>query len=339
MPKYFVEIGNSKDLKTWNKLVDQSKMGTVFHKLDWLHAIKSECNIDLLPMIGYKGTKKILLLPLFKKSIMGFKFAFSPPPRCFIPDMGLIFLCDSPKQSRIEKDYSRIMNAMNEFLNNKFDLINITNSTKLYDIRPFTWNGYKVINKYTYFIDLQKEPDQLFYSFNNKLRNQLRRGNSNQNINIKFVNNKNYFNIIFSSVFQRYSSQNSKIKLSRPYINNIWNNYKRNITLAIARDNRTKEYISGLILLKSKDKIMAWQGGVYNKKYPYINDLLHWESVKYMAGKGYKYYDMVGANIAHISKYKSKFNPFLKVYYQVEKSNLKGKLAKIMYKKMINGNA
>ena len=94
------------------------------------------------------------------------------------------------------------------------------------------------------------------------------------------------------------------------------------------RDN--KHLLTGIVLIKYKNKIQYWIGGIPPKeKYVGINELLHWNVIKRNLNTNVTYYDLVGANTKHLCRYKSKFNPVLKVYYTVEKGNLKGNLLKL----------
>jgi len=62
-----VKVADEKELEVWDKIVDLSEMGTVFHKLDWLRAAEKHTRSKLYPLIGYEGREVVGLFPIFYK--------------------------------------------------------------------------------------------------------------------------------------------------------------------------------------------------------------------------------------------------------------------------------
>ena len=52
-----VKVADEKDLEIWDKIVDLSETGTIFHKLEWLHAAAKHTKSELYPPL-----KKNMLL-------------------------------------------------------------------------------------------------------------------------------------------------------------------------------------------------------------------------------------------------------------------------------------
>jgi hypothetical protein len=113
-----VKIADEKDLEVWDKIVDSSEMGTIFHKLDWLRAAEKHTKTKLYPLIGYEGREVVSLFPVFYKKKAFIKMSFSPPPKCAIPFMGPVFKYLSGRQTSIEKLHNSIINKAMCFLNN-----------------------------------------------------------------------------------------------------------------------------------------------------------------------------------------------------------------------------
>lgn len=65
MSKVKVKIADENDLEKWDESVDSSVHGTIFHKLDWLHAAAEKTKTALLPLMGFRGQDAIALFPVF----------------------------------------------------------------------------------------------------------------------------------------------------------------------------------------------------------------------------------------------------------------------------------
>ena len=62
-----MKVADEKSLEVWDKIVDSSEMGTIFHKLDWLKAVEKHTKSTFYPLIGYEGREVVCLFPVFYK--------------------------------------------------------------------------------------------------------------------------------------------------------------------------------------------------------------------------------------------------------------------------------
>ena len=98
-----VKVADKSELGKWNEWVSLSPHGTIFHTLDWLKIVKKYKNMELIPIVGYRGNEVIGLFPLFLIKKGRFKGAFSPPPKTSIPYLGpSILRYDQIKQDKKE---------------------------------------------------------------------------------------------------------------------------------------------------------------------------------------------------------------------------------------------
>jgi len=333
MPEYITKIADRFELEMWDSLVEKSDMGTLFHKYHWLKSAEKESGLKLLPIIVYKEKEPKILLPIFEKKILNLKFFFSPPPKCFIPYLGIITLISSNKQNVIEKNYFKLIESLVAFIKNlKPIYINIRNSPTLQDYRPLVWNGYKITPKYTYYIKLRTGSDSIFYSFKSQIRTDIKRAKKYNNLIIKEGNIDDFLKIIFY-VKKRFENQKIIFNTSYKYFIEIFDKLRDNIHIKAIYKN--DKFLTGLVLLNYKKIVRHWIGGIV----PYenligLNELLHWETIEESIKKGYNYYDLMGANTKHLCSYKSKFNPKLILYFEVEKRNNLGSIIKYLYIKL-----
>jgi len=121
----------------------------------------------------------------------------------------------------------------------------------------------------------------------------------------------------------RYAQQGKKFPVSKEYLLNIYDVYKDNMKIFIAKVD--SEIVTGSIDLQYRDTHYSWIGNPKPKKSisPSPNDLLIWESVRYAYTQGFRYYvTMNGAGDKRLhSYYSSKFDPELKVHFSAKKNS------------------
>jgi lipid II:glycine glycyltransferase (peptidoglycan interpeptide bridge formation enzyme) len=341
MVDFKVKIEKEGAIKQWDDFVDFSTTGSLFHKTAWLEAAAEETKTELIRILGFWGENIFIALPIFVKRSMGFKVAFSPPPKCLIPAMGLVISNDNVKQDGFEKKYFRAVDSIEKFIKSrlKVDYIRIVNSVELNDIRPFRWNNYRADPNYTYFINLNGDEKKKFENMKGQVRQHIRRAQKYSDLQIVSGDRRDYSDLI-KLVRDRYSDQNLSLPVSDIYMKKIFDEYYNTNLFMIKAVQNNKHLLTGIVLLKYKNKIQFWIGGIPPKeKFVGINEFLHWNVIKENLNTNFKYYDLVGANTEHLCRYKSKFNPALRLYFTVEKGNLKGNLLKLFYSKFFIKNS
>ena len=334
MSKIEVKIADEHDLSIWDQVIDASPMGTIFHKIYWQKALEKESSARFCPIVGTKGQEIIFLFPCFLKKFWGLRLLFSPPPGCLVPYMGIVFNFVTPNQHVFEKNYFEAVDSLNSFIQRQFrpDYIKIIHPVGLDDLRPFLWKNYIATPKYTYFISLSRDKKDILRSFTRKVRQQINRAGKYKNIEVYDGTHESYKEII-NLVRKRYEEQKLNLHVSDLYMENISNQFGKN-HIQIKAIRSADQLLAGMIWLTCKDRIHAWLGSFSSKgrKFQGLIYLLHWQIISESVKKGYLNFDMVGANTRHLCFNKSCYNPELKTYYQVEKTNLKGKALLSLYK-------
>ena len=80
------------DESLWDRFVDESPYGLLFHRYRFLRIAEKYNSGKLLPYGIYKGSELVGIIPLFVKRINGIKLVYSPPQSSisYIPYMGFI---------------------------------------------------------------------------------------------------------------------------------------------------------------------------------------------------------------------------------------------------------
>jgi hypothetical protein len=328
-----IKVADEKDLDVWDKIVDSSDTGTIFHKLNWLRAAEKHTKSKLYPLIGYEGREVVSLFPIFYKKRAFLKMSFSPPPKCAIPYMGPVFRYLSDRQTSIEKLHDNIINKTLSFLNNDLssDYILIKTQTNLLDIRPFLWEALEAHPNYTYMVPIETSIESLFEGLSNEMRVHIRRAEKNKQLEVR-KGDISDFKALIRMTTDRYHQQGKSLGPSSEYLMKLYESFPDNIdVIGLILDG---QIVGGLILLKYRDVVAHWLAGITPvKRVRGANELLHWWAIKKYKEEGYKYYELMGANTKHLCSFKAKFNPNVNVYFRLTKKNHKSRIAESVYNK------
>jgi hypothetical protein len=325
-------IAKDDDAKEWDAIISQSPQGTLFHQWDWLKITEKHTQSKLYPLIGEKGTTPIGLIPLFLQKKGPIRMVFSPPPHAALFYLGpLIIGYNTLKQSKREINYIEFQNSVDSFIKNelKAHYISISLPPELLDPRPYIWSGYTAELHYDYRINLMQGCDYLLQTVDKNQRQNLNRAQK-KGIIVELGGKKEYEQIL-DLMEIRYAQQGKKVMVSRQYFLEIYDKYKDNLKIFVAKVD--DKVVTGSIDFQYRDTHYSWIGNPKSKTRisPSPNDLLIWESVRYAYEHGFRYYitmSAAGDKRLH-SYYASKFDPELKAHFSVKKNtNLTGILEK-----------
>jgi len=315
-------IAQNIDSDEWDSIIYQSPQSTLFHTWKWLKITEKHTRMKLYPIIGIRDGIPIGIFPLFFHKSGPLRMVFSPPPHATLFYLGPVFLgFDTLKQSKKEIVYCEFQNSVEEFIKKdlKAHYVNISLPPTLRDPRPYTWSGYTVETIYDYAIDLNQGCDHLLQTLNKRQRQNLKRAKQ-RGISVE-IGGKDEYKLILNMMDLRYAQQGKGITTSRDYFLDIYDAFRENFKIFVAKVNG--EVVSGSIDFQYKDTHYSWIGNPkpIRPLSPSPNDLLIWESVKYAQEQGFKYYITLGAalNPRLHSYYASKFNPDLRSHFSVKK--------------------
>ena len=334
--KVDVKIANKSDAEEWDKLVEASPHGTIFHTWKWLKIVEKHTNSKLYPIIGYKGSTPIGVYPLFYQKKSFLKMLFSPPPHTAIPYMGPIFInYNKLKQDKKESYSLEFQREIDSFISSNtspnYILVNL--APGLLDARPFVWTGYQVMPTYHYQIDLSKGMDKVWKDFKTSLRQHINRAKK-RGVTVEEGGKKELL-YIYDSLVKRYKQQGKRVRVPRSYLLDLYEEfYPQNLRIFVAKHNN--ELVGGIVTLFYRDRVSYWIGGAKpDLEGTSPNDLVQWEAMNWSYKHGAKYYEEIGANTERLCKFKARYNPNLVVCFTAEKYYTAiFKLAKSLYLKI-----
>jgi hypothetical protein len=164
------------DLKEWEDSLPASGY-EVFHEPDALAVLDRHTCAGLRLFAAYKGGQAVALVPLFVRDWPMVTIVTSPPASLGVPRLGPIVSPLSPKRSKHE----RINRALTDHVIDALDLSRRTTFFRMicplgYDPRPFSWNDFAIVPRFTYIVDLEHtDLHTVMERFSKSLRNEMRR--------------------------------------------------------------------------------------------------------------------------------------------------------------------
>ena len=311
-----LRMAGEEDSGLWDELVKESSQGTIFHTWKFLKIMEEHTRKKLMgkriegisyPILAFKGSNPVGLIPLFFYKHHFVRFVLSPPLGVECLYLGHVLKdYDTMKQSKKESTLIQFQNELNEFitLNYRPQITSLNLSPGILDSRPFKWTGYDVEPRHTYIIDLKKGTDHIWAQFHKELRRCI-----NKTLDKKILiqdGSKKELKIIYNLLTERRIEQGMDATTSLDYLLDIYKEYGDNLDILVAKHD--SDYISGLVTLYYKNKAAFWIGAPKITSDINANELLLWESIKLAYEKGYTYYEIMGANHPSLYKFKTKFN-------------------------------
>jgi len=301
-------------------------------------------NLKFLSIVAnHSGTKLIPLLISHKQALIGFypifvsrsfflTSLFGSPPGIFLPFMVPKLELKAYSQRMKIMLQIEILEKINFFFSklfkSKIDIFNFYSQES--DVRPYLWNNYEVVPRYTYRINLSSNSEVFKPNFSRSARNVINIIRRDKSCKIEKNGDSIILKKINSMVQKRYDEQGIKYSMKTGFLDEIFLNFPESMQIFYLIKN--DEFDTGMLFLEDDTTLYHWVGGTASKgQVKGATEFLHLSAMEYAQEKGLIYYDFSGANNKNLSLFKSKFNPQLKQYWQVSQRNFKGHLASKLY--------
>jgi hypothetical protein len=313
----------------WDRLVDDSPHGLLYHKWDFLQLVEKYTGYKLLPYGVYKGEQMICVFPLFYKKAFGIKLVFSPPPQSGIPYLGPVMNKDyfsikqDKKESYINQVAQEIDAELKKIAPNYFSVVMVPG---FIDIRPFQWLNYQANPSYTYTFDLRPETEEIFKNFTSLCRQNIRKGENTQCQTIRCDDTS----FLTDLLTERYHEQGLRHAVNKAYLKEALETYPEHLFLCCLSVNGK---IIGATLNQVYKWYLVWMGLAKprDENYKYANEFMIWQLMQQAKSLGLNKFEISGANKQSLCKYRSKFNPQLEPYFTITRKDTFGILAEAFY--------
>ncbi|WP_129116684.1 lipid II:glycine glycyltransferase FemX [Halegenticoccus tardaugens] len=334
--RHGIRVGPATDeqLESWDKNVERSPHGTVYHQLEALRVQADHSGTMLHPLVGFKGQESVGIFPLFTRSKARVNAAFSPPPNLWVSYLGPALLnFEGLKQRRQEKRHRRFIGAALEWLDDAYDpaYTNVRSACTYTDPRPFKWNGFELTPRYTYHVDLTPTREELLASFSSDARRNIR--TDEDRYEIEEVGPRGIERII-AQVRNRHEEQGESYSVTPAFVVDLYERLPDGqVRPYVCRVDG--EFVGGMVTLAYGDTVHRWQGGAKTDSDVPVNDLIDWRIMTDAMDAGYDCYNLVGANNERLCSYKAKFSPTVAQYYSLGRRSVGMRMVAEVYKRFL----
>lgn len=319
------------DRETWDRYIERSRHGTVFHRYAALETQARYAGASLHPLVGYVGEEPVGTFPVFEMRKGPVSLAFSPPYELGIQYLGPALLSmDSLKQRKREKRHEGFVDGCIEWIEGELDPQYLFVQTDWHydDVRPFTWNGFDVQPQYTYVVDLEPGEEGVLGRFSQNPRRNIR--NHGEEDYSADEGGEEAIEWTIRRVNERYAEQGLTPRFTPEFVVDLYNRLDdgqvRPYTLTV--DGET---VAGSILLEDGERAYSWQGSARPDVDIPANDLLEWHTMCEAMSRDVRTYEILGANTPRLNEWKTKFNPQPRAYYTAKRSTLGMDVAEQLY--------
>lgn len=322
-------------VRAWNDLLERAPRRSPFHRAEALSVMADHSGQTLHPLVGYKGDEPVGLFPLFTMERGPLTAGFSPPPNLKVTYLGPILADVSALSSnKAERRRRRFVDAALSWLDDAHSprYVHVRTAPEYCDPRPFEWGGFEATPRFTYRVDLSAGPEELFERFSRDVRTNVRDASERCETS---VGDEESVRTITRQVRSRYAEQDVAFHVTDSFVVDLYEalpaGWFRPLVCEV-----DGAFAGGSLVLEDGESVYGWLGSVASTTDADVNDLLHWRVIQDAADRDMRTYDLVGANDARLSRFKSKFAPTLATYHELTRAGPGTALAERLYQRVLS---
>jgi len=319
-----VQLKDFKDDEKWEEVCE--KYGSIFHSLEWMNIIEDVFGVKKVLFGIFEGESLIGILPLFKWKKV-FKFLMSPLHGSATPYGGPVLIEGKYKSSI----YSDIIKELDSFMESEdIDFLQIQfrpeisydefelQSRLKYD---FSYTSkYHLEDRYTVILDID-DKKELWNSLDKSCRNAIRKAEK-FGVIISEENSEEFFNEYYRMAKDVYAKYSQPPEIPLTMYLRVYEKLKPRQKIRIMSARYNEKIVAGAIFLLHRDNIYYWDGVSYrNFNLVAPNNLIQWKLIEWASAHNYRVYDMLGAGIPKIGRFKLSFGGKIIPRLQLRKYN------------------
>jgi len=322
------------DKKRWDRFVETSPHGLLFHKWDFLKTVERHSKYQFLPYCVYSGEELRCIFPFFmERDRLGMIYMFSPPSlHTQIPYLGPAFdpSVQALKAIAREKIFDQVISEVcGEIDKIAPNFVYITTVPNFIDVRFFIWKNFTAHLGFTYAIDLERSLDEIWASFNHRCRQGIKQLSAHS----PEIQQTDDVGPLLDIWRKRFFELGIKVPLlSDSFLKELVAAFPGDLTVYnVSIDGRLATATACCVM--QKERYGYWIGGVNARKDLSVQEYLIWEIVKQAKSDGFKKLDL-GEPTQRTSRFKAKFDPVLEPFCFVQKTDTAGKPVYFAWKKL-----
>lgn len=289
----------------WNGLLNDFDDATIFHTMEWMRILADEFHPRPRFFTVVQRGKIVGVFPVFSMRKTFFNIMASPLLGWATPHLGPL----APEDIILDS----LISLKGILTEEKVDYFEIS-FTKEIQERALRNKGFETERKWTYLLEIESDPDKMWGKLKSKCRNMIRKAEKS-NVSVRVAHDSSWIDEYYEMAKDVYDKSGRFPPISNDFLQKIWGAFypKDRVRVLLAQHN--SKVIAGAIFLIYKDTVYYWDGVSYRRYNRYApNNLLQWELIKWASESGLARYNMIGANIPSIAKFKASFGPKMVAY-------------------------
>jgi CelD/BcsL family acetyltransferase involved in cellulose biosynthesis len=319
-----LELLDECDEQVWDDLVATFEWGTIFHTLAWMRVIEKLKHAEKLPLAIFDGPNLVGLFPLFRVRRGPLTILASP-----LGNVGY----GGPL---VGKSHHRVVFEQLDVLLERFgaDYIEFR-SLGRFTPATLADRRYTARELRTFVLSLRLGPQRIWSNLKGECRTAVRKARKND-VEIVEATDKRLLDAYYEMSKDTYGKANRLPPLSRQDYDTVWDVLRPYNRVKVLLAKHEDQVIAGAIFLHFCDKIYYWGGAALRGQYSLRpNNLLHWTLIEWGANNGLAQYDMLGANIPSIARFKKFSGGELRTYtYTYKDITLQAYIGRRLYRRL-----
>ncbi|MHB8125731.1 MAG: lipid II:glycine glycyltransferase FemX [Desulfitobacteriaceae bacterium] len=310
----------------WQKFLMEIPQGSLFHRWEWQDVLEAGfgVRVNRLGLFDNEGVLKGLL-PFVERKMSLLKLAGSPLSGTATPYSGPLGSIPLVKVLAAIEVYAREKRL--DYL--ELGLQDVLEKDVLEE------NGYTVEELITLDLAISKEEEILWAGLEVRCRNAIRKAEKSGVEVVEPQTLEEWLECYYELSCGVYRRQEKEPPFTREYFTALWQNLYPSGDLVVLLARYAGKIIAGGIFPRDRN-VGYYLDGVSDREYNKVvpNNLLQWEYLKRAQTMGIRLYDMVGANIPSIAKFKKSFGSTERNYlYAYRNRSIAASLGRTVYEK------
>lgn len=309
----------------WDNVVAGFEEGTIFHTMAWMQVVEKLYGAEKLPMGIFDGSDLLGVFPFFCIRRGPIKILGSP--------LGGVGYGGPLIRKTFYRAVIEQVDGLLKHLGTGY--IGFRSLAPL-SPKTLTDNHYGIQELKTIILPLNQKSQQLWDNLKSECRTAIRKARKN-NVRIIEATNKNFLDVYYEMAKDTYKKSNRLPPLSKSAYSVIWDLLKPYDRIRVMLAKHDDQVVAGGIFFHFNNRLYYWDGASFPDYYSLCpNNLLHWSLIEWGANNGVTQYDMLGANIPSIAKFKLSFGGDLRTYtYAYKDATLPAYIGRRLYQFLI----
>lgn len=312
--------------KQWQEFLESTPQGSLFHRWEWQDVIEAGfgLRVNRLGLFDEGGGLKGLL-PLVERKMSLLKLAGCPLSGAATPHSGPLG----------EVSLSEVLAALEEYAAEKhLDYLELGFPVvKEEDV--LKENGYTIEELVTLDLPIPADEPSLWARLEVRCRNAVRKAEKSGVEVFEPQSLEEWLEPYYELSCGVYRRQEKEPPFSKEYFTALWQNLYSCGDLLVLLARYEGKIIAGMIFPRDRN-VGYYLDGVSDREYNKVapNNVLQWEYLKRAQAMGIQLYDMVGANIPSIAKFKKSFGSAERNYlYAYRNRTIAARVGRSVYAK------